>query len=88
LPFSVDLQGNTGVKDIVIPASTFILGIEIHSGGRDFLHVLQVLSSVLCLSSNPRMFRQIHIDFLYLFCFPGEDQPKGDDSTRVDEAEV
>jgi len=72
----------------VIPTPTCILGIEIDLGGRDFLHVLHVLSSVLCLSSNPRMFRQINFDFLYLFCFPGEDQPKGDDSTRVDEAEV
>ncbi len=72
----------------MIPTPTCILGIEIDLGGRDFLHVLHVLSSVLCLNSNPRMFRQIHFDFLYLFCFPGEDQPKGDDSTRVDEAEV
>jgi hypothetical protein len=69
----------------VIPTPTCILGIEIDLCGRDFLHVL---SSVLCLNSNPRMFRQIHFDFLYLFCFPGEDQPKGDDSTRVDEAGV
>jgi hypothetical protein len=72
----------------VTPTPTCILGIEIDLGGRDFLlvlHVLHVLSSVLQVQECLAKFI---FDFLYLFCFPGEDQPKGDDSTRVDEAEV